>query len=58
MTERVEILGVNVDAVTMAQAVERVIKLIGEKNPSIVAIAGDSRRRVEKYFKRGKLSCT
>ena len=39
MTERVEILGVNVDAVTMAQAVEHVIKLIGEKNPSIVATA-------------------
>ena len=33
MTERVEILGVQVDAVTMAQAVERVINLIGEKNP-------------------------
>jgi len=40
MTERVEILGVNVDAVTMAQAVERVINLIGEKNhPAIVATA-------------------
>ena len=39
MTERVNILGVNVDAVTMAQAVERVINLIGEKNPAIVATA-------------------
>ena len=39
MTERVEILGVKVDAVTMAQAVERVINLIGEKNPSIIATA-------------------
>lgn len=39
MTERVEILGVQVDAVTMAQAVERVINLIGEKNPAIVATA-------------------
>ena len=39
MNERVEILGVNVDAVTMAQAVERVINLIAEKNSSMVATA-------------------
>lgn len=39
MAERVEILGVKVDAVTMNQAVERVISLINEKNPSIVATA-------------------
>ena len=39
MTERVNILGVKVDAVTMAQAVERVEKLIAEKNSSIVATA-------------------
>ena len=39
MNERVEILGVKVDAVTMAQAVERVENLIAEKNSSIVATA-------------------
>ncbi|MBQ3451171.1 MAG: WecB/TagA/CpsF family glycosyltransferase, partial [Selenomonadaceae bacterium] len=39
MIERVEILGVKVDAVTMAQAVERVENLIAEKNSSIVATA-------------------
>ena len=39
MAERVEILGVKVDAVTMAQAVERVEDLIAEKNSSIVATA-------------------
>ncbi len=39
MTERIDILGVKVDAVTMNQAVERVISLINEKNPSIVATA-------------------
>ena len=39
MNERVEILGVKVDAVTMAQAVERVEKLIAEKNSSMVATA-------------------
>lgn len=39
MVERVEILGVKVDAVTMAQAVERVEDLIAEKNSSIVATA-------------------
>lgn len=39
MNERVEILGVKVDAVTMAQAVERVVDLIAEKNPSIIATA-------------------
>ena len=39
MTERVNILGVNVDAVTMAQAVERVENLISEKKSSIVATA-------------------
>ena len=39
MNERVNILGVKVDAVTMAQAVERVINLIKEKKSSIVATA-------------------
>lgn len=39
MSERVEILGVKVDAVTMAQAVERVSNLIAEKKSSIVATA-------------------
>lgn len=39
MTERIDILGVKVDAVTMNQAVERVISLINEKNPAIVATA-------------------
>ena len=39
MVERVEILGVKVDAVTMAQAVERVENLIAEKKSSIVATA-------------------
>ena len=39
MSERVEILGVKVDAVTMAQAVERVANLIAEKKSSIVATA-------------------
>lgn len=39
MNERVEILGVKVDAVTMAQAVERVINLIGAGKPSMVATA-------------------
>lgn len=39
MTERVEILGVQVDAVTMAQSVERVAKLIAAGNPSMVATA-------------------
>ena len=39
MTERVEILGVKVDAVTMSQAVERVANLIDAGNPSIVATA-------------------
>ena len=39
MSERVEILGVKVDAVTMAQAVERVKNLIAEKKSSIVATA-------------------
>lgn len=39
MSERVEILGVKVDAVTMAQAVECVQKLIAARKPSIVATA-------------------
>lgn len=39
MTERVEILGVNVDAITMAQAVERVENLIAERKPTLVATA-------------------
>lgn len=40
MTERIEILGVQVDAVTMAQAVERVADLIAAgKKPSLVATA-------------------
>lgn len=39
MNERVKILGVNVDSVTMAQAVERVEKLIASQKNSIVATA-------------------
>ena len=39
MSERVKILGVEVDAVTMAQAVEKVESLIAEKKSSIVATA-------------------
>lgn len=39
MTERVEILGVQVDAVTMAQAVDRVSQLIAAGEPSLVATA-------------------
>ena len=39
MNERVNILGVKVDAVTMAQAVERVADLIDAGKPSIVATA-------------------
>ena len=39
MNERVEILGVKVDAVTMSQAVERVINLIESGKPSMVATA-------------------
>ena len=39
MSERVEILGVKVDAVTMAQAVDFVEKLIEARKPSIVATA-------------------
>jgi len=39
MNERVKILGVKVDAVTMAQAVERVANLIAEKKSSLVATA-------------------
>ncbi|MBR0261162.1 MAG: WecB/TagA/CpsF family glycosyltransferase [Selenomonadaceae bacterium] len=39
MSERVEILGVQVDAVTMTQAVERVENLIAEKKSSLVATA-------------------
>ena len=39
MNERVEILGVKVDAVTMSQAVEHVIKLIVAGKPSMVATA-------------------
>ena len=39
MIERVEILGVKVDAVTMAEAVARVENLIAEKNSSLVATA-------------------
>ena len=39
MSERVEILGVKVDAVTMAEAIERVERLIGAKKSSIVATA-------------------
>ena len=39
MTERVDILGVHVDAVTMSQAVERVANLIDAGKPSIVATA-------------------
>lgn len=39
MNERVEILGVQVDAVTMAQAVERVAELIAAGKPSMVATA-------------------
>ena len=53
MSERVEILGVKVDAVTMAQAVERVENLIAEKKSSLVA-----RRRLKKNFERGKFSCS
>ena len=34
MTERVNILGVKIDAVTMAQAVERVANLIDAGKPS------------------------
>ena len=39
MNERVEILGVQVDAVTMSQTVERVINLIEASKPSMVATA-------------------
>ena len=39
MTERVEILGVKVDAVTMVEAVARVENLIAEKKSSMVATA-------------------
>ena len=39
MNERVEILGVKVDAVTMAQAVAQVQELISARKPSIVATA-------------------
>ena len=39
MTDRVEILGVQVDAVTMAQAVERIADLIAAGKPSLVATA-------------------
>ena len=39
MNERVKILGVKVDAVTMTQAVERVINLIDAGKPSMVATA-------------------
>ena len=39
MSEKVEILGVKVDALTMAQAVERVAALISAGSPSIVATA-------------------
>lgn len=39
MSERIEILGVKVDAVTMAQAVERVASLIAAGKPSMVATA-------------------
>ncbi len=39
MIERVEILGVHVDAVTMSQAVERVAQLIAAGKPSLVATA-------------------
>lgn len=39
MSERVEILGVKVDAVTMSQAVERVISLVEAGKPSMVATA-------------------
>ena len=39
MNERVEILGVKVDAVTMAQAVERVQELISARKSAIVATA-------------------
>ena len=39
MSERVKILGVNVDSVTMAQAVESVEKLIAAKKNSIVVTA-------------------
>lgn len=39
MNERIKILGVNVDSVTMAQAVERVEQLIAAKKNSIVATA-------------------
>lgn len=39
MSERVKILGVQVDAVTMAQAVERVAELIDNGKPSLVATA-------------------
>lgn len=39
MSERVEILGVGVDSVTMAQAVERIENLIGAKKNSLVATA-------------------
>ena len=39
MSERVEILGVQVDAVTMSQALERVINLVEASKPSMVATA-------------------
>lgn len=39
MSERVEILGVKVDAVTMSEAVARVQELISARKPSIVATA-------------------
>lgn len=39
MNERVEILGVSVDAVTMSQAVEQISKLIDAKKNSLVATA-------------------
>ena len=39
MAERVKILGVQVDAVTMAQAVERVANLVDAGKPSLVATA-------------------
>ncbi|MBR6013091.1 MAG: WecB/TagA/CpsF family glycosyltransferase [Selenomonadaceae bacterium] len=39
MFERVEILGVKVDALTMAQAVEKIESLISEKKSSLVATA-------------------
>ena len=55
MIERVEILGVKVDAVTMAQAVKYVEDLIGECGN---VIAGNSRRRIKSHFERGKLGCS